>query len=128
MSGSILSTVIDTFTEIHTEEHESSSHPETCPYCDLLIQRTNEEFESTLKEIIEPMVYSFVEQWDRLGYTILDEADVPTTATSIVDAIVNHPITPVRIQEELLPGDIENHPYVMQKYKELVYTNGMRSM
>ena len=111
--------VVQTFIELHEEEHALVSYPKECPLCDLLIQRTNEEFKSSLLVTIEPAVTEIMEQWDRLGYLLADKTSDIVLTEIIASMLVSHPIRPTRIDEVLTGQDILNHPYVLQKYKEV---------
>jgi hypothetical protein len=116
---SVRDLVVQTFIELHAEEHISVSFPDECPFCDLLIKRTIDEFKINLADRIEPVITEIKYQWDRLGYLIADKCSDISLTDSIVSILVNHPIRAARIDEALTGDDILNHPYVLQKYKEV---------
>ncbi len=107
------------FLEMHEEEHRVRSKPEECPCCELSTDETMEAFRLTMVDEFLPKVESFMEQWSRLGYPIANREDVPEGLTgALVDTIMKY-VKPYVPQEAFIVEDIQNHPYVIEKYNEV---------
>lgn len=87
----------------------------------MLMKEANEQFHEAILPDIKAISEAATDRWGKLGYSIANKgefAHIPL-ADSITSIITNHvklciPSNPYT--EE----DIMNHPYVIEKYKELL--------
>jgi len=111
--------VIQTFLELHAEEHGVRSYPEECPCCEMSNMETRETFRIVLNEEVYPIVEGSLEQWKRLAYPIANKEEVPEgLAVALTDVLLKF-VRPGAPYEEFEPEDIQNHPYVKEKYDEV---------
>ena len=112
-------TIIDTYFEMHEVEHKTNYLPEECPICDILLKETNDAFKDYLTGKLSPCITEMMRQWDKLAFPIANNTNHNILTESIVDTIIQHPISTKALDIEIYPEDIKDHPYVIQKIKEL---------
>jgi hypothetical protein len=111
--------VIQAFLEMHTEEHTVRTKPDECPCCEMSTTETRETFRIILNDEMKPIVEGFLEQWQRLAYPIANREEVPDGLAVALTDIVMKFVRPGVRYEEFEPEDIQNHPYVKEKYDEV---------
>jgi len=112
-------TIVETFLELHDEEHAITKAPETCPICDILVRETKDIFEDQLSVGVLDVVTETMNRWNQRQYFIGANSTPEILASAIVGKILDYPIVPKTIDVQLDPSEIWNHPYVLQKIKEL---------
>ena len=98
-----------------------SYYPDECPFCNLLTQEVNETFRIVMISDIKAITYAATSRWGKLGYCIANKSELAhiPLAEHITKIITDHvklSIPPNSYTEE----DILNHPYVIEKYNELL--------
>lgn len=111
--------VVETFFELHNEEHIEKQSPETCPVCDILTRETKQLFEDYLTHRVLFLVKDTMDRWNRQGYRIASETSPELLTSSIVGTILDHPVLPKMSDLSLEASDVWRHPLVDQKIKEL---------
>jgi hypothetical protein len=111
-------TIIDTYFEMHEVEHKTNYLPEECPICDILLKETNDAFKTYLTDKLSPCITEMMTQWDKLAFPIANNTNHNILIESIIDSIIQHPISTKALDIEIYPEDIKDHPYVIQKIKE----------
>ena len=111
--------VVETFFELHNEEHQTKASPETCPICDVLTTETQQLYEDHLLVSVLDIVKKAMDTWDKRGYLIAQNTSPEVLSSSIVGKILDHPVVPKMIDIQLDANEIWMHPYVDQKIREL---------
>jgi len=110
---------VETFLELHEDEHKISKKPESCPVCDILTRETKDVFEDELSVAVLDIVTDVMDRWTRCQYFIANDSTPEILASSIVSKILDYPITPKTMDISLEASEIWDHPYVLEKIKEL---------
>jgi len=111
--------IVDTFLELHEEEHTATPSPDTCPACDVLTKETQQLFEDHLMTTVLEIVRTRMEVWDKRAYNIAVDTTPEILASAIVGKILDYPIMPKMINIRLESHEIWTHPYIEQKIREL---------
>lgn len=118
MAG-LRSQVVQVFLEMHAEEHVHRAYSNECPCCEMTTTETRDAFHIALTDELHPIAESYLEQWQRLAYPIANKEEIHDgLAVALADTIMKF-VNPGAPHEEFEPEDIQNHPFVKEKYDEV---------
>ena len=107
------------FLEMHAEEHVHRAYPTECPCCEMSTTETRDAFQVALSDELHPIAESYLDQWQRLAYPIANKEQIHNgLAIALTDTVMKF-VRPGAPHEEFEPEDIQNHPYVKEKYDEV---------